>query len=360
MAGRTPARHVVALTLAALLAAACSGGGDRAGTGRPAAATARGAPVTTTTAPPPPVAPLTGLPDPGGDGLGRPALSVKVGNNPGARPQTGLEDADVVFEEVVEGSITRFLAVFHSRRPALVGPVRSVRLMDPDLVRPIGGIYAYSGGVPGAMAAVRAVDGLRAVNESEAGPGMQRDRSRASPDNLYAVPEVLWAGGGGPSPPPPLFEYAGPGRAFAGDPVARFTVGFARGYDPTYEWDAARGAWARSYGATPFLSASGAQVAPANVVVLAVEYPRPSEGVTVGSGDAWVFSAGAGLAARWERADPALPIRLVGPSGGAVALTPGSTWVALVEAGSVVDVVAGPPPAGAAPAPTTTSTTPSR
>src|ERR1035438_6465586 len=86
--------------------------------------------TSTTTTVPVPVAPLTGLPDPGGSALHRSALTVKIENTPEALPQWGIEDADVVYEEIVNGGITRLAAIFNSQAPAKVGPVRSVRPTD--------------------------------------------------------------------------------------------------------------------------------------------------------------------------------------------------------------------------------------
>ena len=106
---------VAAVILVAALAA-CGGGGSSAKKR-----------VTPTTAAKPTVAPLTGLPDPNGESLRRPALSIKIENTPEARPQTSLDAADVVFEEVTEGEITRFVAVFNSTIPDVIGPIRSVR-----------------------------------------------------------------------------------------------------------------------------------------------------------------------------------------------------------------------------------------
>ncbi|MDR3068007.1 MAG: DUF3048 domain-containing protein, partial [Cellulomonas sp.] len=89
--------------------------------------------------------PLTGLPV-GEASVVRPALAVKIENDKAARPQTGLEQADLVWEEVVEGGITRFAAVFHSQVPEEVGPVRSNRPMDARIVAPTKGLIAFSGG----------------------------------------------------------------------------------------------------------------------------------------------------------------------------------------------------------------------
>ncbi len=349
-------RRVLLVALVAtvvVLAVACSGGSDKKATRKKAVVPES----TTTTLAPPPNAPLTGVPDPTGASQKRPALAVKVGNNPDARPQAGLEDADVVFEEIVEGSITRFMGVFQSKAPPRVGPVRSVRAMDPDIVSPFKGIFAYSGGVPSAVNGIEAVDGLRTVNETHAGGAMERDRARGAPNNLYVLPEAMWESGGDPTPAPPIFEYVGQGETFVAEPVERFTVGFVRGYDPTYVWDAASGTWKRFYGDTPFVMQSGAQIAPTNVVVLSIRYPAASEGITVGSGDAWVFSNGAGFPGHWERSDPNQPIKLFGPYGFPAKLTPGPTWVALLNTGAGVDIVPGPPVTTTTPAPTTTTST---
>src|SRR5216110_2587366 len=90
-------------------------------------------------------APLTGLPDPHGVANHRPAITVKV-NNTDARPQAGIDQADVVYEEVVEGGYTRLAAIFNSHAPGKAGPVRSVRRTDQSIVWPIGGVFVYSGG----------------------------------------------------------------------------------------------------------------------------------------------------------------------------------------------------------------------
>src|SRR5665213_1325030 len=127
--------------------------------------------TTTTTKPAPvyPTAPLSGLPDPGGAALLRPALTVKIEDTPQALPQWGVDQADVVYEEIVNGGITRLAAIFNSQAPAKVGPVRSVRPTDTQVVWPLGGIFAFSGGAPYAVASISTVPGLKLINESSAG-----------------------------------------------------------------------------------------------------------------------------------------------------------------------------------------------
>src|SRR5580693_9015689 len=133
-----------------------------------AAATTTTSSTTTTTAPTYPTAPLTGLPDATGVSLTRPALTVKIENTPEALPQWGISEADVVYEEIVNGGITRLAAIFNSHAPTKIGPVRSVRPTDTQVVWPIGGIFAYSGGAPYAVDSIETVPSLTLVNETQA------------------------------------------------------------------------------------------------------------------------------------------------------------------------------------------------
>ena len=114
---------------------------------------------TTATVPAAPTYALTGMPIDDPARANRPALVIKVNNVASARPQSGINQADVVYEEVVEGGITRLAAVFNSHDPDRVGPVRSVRKTDQSLVWPIGGVFAYSGGAPYAIASINTAEG---------------------------------------------------------------------------------------------------------------------------------------------------------------------------------------------------------
>jgi hypothetical protein len=268
---------------------------------------------------------------------------------------------------VVESNITRFLTIYDSVLPPTIGPVRSVRAEDPNIVWPLGGIFAYSGGAQVNVDAIRAAP-VHAVDESAAqGTGaMERNVAgqppREAPHNLYGHGPALVALGGTPSPPPPLFQYAAAGTAFTGDGVVSMHVGFLAGYDVTYAWDAASGTWKRSQSGAPHTVVGGTQIAPANVVVQFTPYTGEAEGVTVGQGDVWVFSGGTVRVGRWVRPDRSQPARYVDASGAPILLAPGRTWVELLPVGLSVDVVKAPvtTPATAAPAtaaPKATTTT---
>jgi hypothetical protein len=341
---------VVALTV---VAAACGGGSS-------VTAKHKQLPTTTTTAGPP-VAPLTGLPDPTGQSLTRPALSIKVENAPEARPQSGLGAADVVYEQVVEDGITRFFVVYNSTIPSVVGPVRSGRIMDPDLMAPLGGVFAYSGGIQATEDAIKATPGVNVVVDNGADPALFR-RGNNAPHNLYAHADQLFARGGKPTPPPALFQYLPANVPFTGDNVNAFTIKYNPTYGaPTYTWDPASGTWKRSIGVAPFLS-DGQQIAPTNVILQFVgsylQSPEAGSFNTVGSGDAWVFSAGKLIKGKWSRTSRTQATQFTDSSGAPIRLSRGRTWVEfddpLGEYG--VNIVPGAPTPTTAPAATTPTT----
>lgn len=337
-------RTLAIVAALALAAAACSGGGDDDKAG------AKSAPSTTKPAATK-TAPLTGLPDPDGQAQSRPVLSVKIENTPQARPQSGLEAADVVWDEVVEGEITRLLAMFQSRSTDVVGPIRSVRLTDPSIVWPVGGIFAYSGGAPAIVRAIQQAP-VKLVDENTAGAAMFRDPDRRAPHNLFGKPDALWEFGGTPAPPPPLFRYLKPGKQPAGEPTTGAAIAFKGDYQVDYQWDATSGTWLRSTAGMPFVARSGTRVAPQNVVILPVTYQggvgkEGAEATLIGSGSAIVLTGGVSIRANWSRPAKEQPMQLETADGKPLRLTPGSTWVELPDVSYAVDLTKpAPAPAG--------------
>jgi hypothetical protein len=317
-------RWLIPLVVLGVVAAACGGGGS-------VATKKKVAPTTTTAGPP--VAPLTGLPDNAAQALQRPALAIKIENTPEARPQSGLNEADVVYEQITEGGITRFIAVFNSMVPPIAGPVRSGRAMDPDLLAPLGGIFAYSGGINETVQAIAQTPGVHVIVDTGSDPALFRDRTKVAPHNLYAHTDQLLARGGKPVPPNPLFQYLPAGTQFPGDGVKDFTVHYDPLYRPTYTYDATSNTWKRSIGFSPFVDTDGQQVAPTNVLVMFVacclNSPESGAYQTVGHGDVTVFSAGRELQGHWSRTDRTQPIQYTDVNGAPLKLTPGRTWVEL-------------------------------
>lgn len=297
---------------------------------------------TTTTLPKVSVAPLTGLPDPDHVTKYRSALTIKIDNTPEAMPQYGIEDADVIYEEIVEGGITRLAAIFNSRTPDEVGPVRSVRRTDREIVFPIGGIFAYSGGAEYAVKSIETAP-VKLFDESNAGDAMFRDPQRDAPHNLFANAALLMKKDGLPRPPPALFTYRSPGHGAEGPLVASMVVGFESGYAVTYDWNTTTRSWDRSIFGAPDVAANGARLSPKNVIVMYVNYVGgvgviDSYAQLVGSGPVEVFTDGHLERGTWSRENLYHRTVYLDAAGKAIELTPGQTWVELLDVSETVDV----------------------
>ena len=297
--------------------------------------------TTTTTTIPVPIAPLTGLADPSGFSQTHPALTVKIENIPEAMPQRGIDHADVIYEEIVEGCITRLAAVFNSHAPAQIGPIRSVRRTDREIVWPIGGIFAYSGGAAYAVSSILTAP-VHTVDETQAGSAMFRDNNgRVAPNNLYGYGPRLFAVGGHPSPPPALFTYRTAHQVSTGTPVVSVNVGFTGGYAIQYHWNSSTASWDRVQFGVPDVTVDGVRMSPKNVIVMAVAYTGGvcqigAEAKMTGSGKATVFSDGRVIKGTWTRSSFSQVTKYVDSKGHVIALTPGQTIVELLYTGDAL------------------------
>jgi hypothetical protein len=289
-------------------------------------------------------APLSGLPDPSGLSAKRPALTVKIENTPEALPQWGIDQADVVYEEIVNGGITRLAAVFNSHAPAKLGPVRSVRPTDTQVVWPLGGIFAYSGGAPYAVDSISTVPGLKLVDESSAGTAMFRDTNLYAPHNLFAVAPKLFAFGGTPVPPKPLFTYRPKKQKAGGAAALSFIVPFPSIYPVTWTWDTATMSWDRTLFGKADVTGTGVRESPKNVVVMWVNYvngigTEASYANLQGSGTAAFFVDGRETTGTWLRGPNKADVVQYKTQNGKLALmTPGQTWVELLNVGTTLSV----------------------
>jgi len=300
------------------------------------------------------VCPLNGLTPRDGRVPQRPAIAVKVENLPQARPQWGLDSADIVFEEPVEGGITRFIAVYQCHTAARIEPVRSARLVDAQILQPMGRIlFAYSGAI---QAVIDEVDSstslLDDVGADRAGGAYWRDPTRYAPHNLVTSTSALYNAahtfGYKPGQPKPIFTYGKmvPGGTPAGIINLHFPLDVT-----TWTWHPKAGVYYRSYSDTGrAMQGDNVQVSASNVVVMIVhEYPTQyvedadgsleNELVLTGSGPAWVFRNGVQFFGKWERPDLSQPAVFVEPNGTKITLSPGNTWEELVPQGEVVSVL---------------------
>jgi hypothetical protein len=322
--------------------------------------------TTTTTTPPPPGEPArslppTSLPAPTGfarfepgpelDGVaaltGRPAgpevtaraaLAVKIDNAPDGQPQWNLADADLVFEENVEGT-TRFVAVYHTNVPDRIGPVRSARTSDLDILAGLNRpVLAWSGGNGVVTIKVRgaAEFGWLMNLSAQGGSCFWRSETRGSPHNLLLDPECAWASGTLAGPARPVFRHDD-GPTPDGRREQRFTVEMDGNLGVMWEWDARTGRYLRSQRGAPQIDVDGDRVAAHNVVVLLIEYrassadERSPEAVTVGFGAAVLHRDGVAIPATWERTDRFAPYVLRDLDGREIGLSEGTTFVELTR-----------------------------
>lgn len=298
--------------------------------------------TTTTTAPEPPpvgVAPLTGRPALLGD-LWRNPIVAKIDASPPAMPQVGLDHADVVIEVRVEGA-NRYLAVFHSRQPPVVGPHRSARTTDPHLLGLFGHpLFAFSGANPAVERTLAETWWKTGVGPGEVDVAYFRDEARPFPHNLFAHTQLLRSRPAPAHVPAPIFWYHAPGAPVAGLAAPAFAA--SAGTDAHFRWDPALEGWRRWVWDAEHVHADGSPVAPTNVVVIGTDHTtshadaRSPEARSVGWGPAWVFTRGTVRAGGWHRANPFDGWNLHGVDGAPLTLDPGTTWIMLVDHDPVI------------------------
>jgi hypothetical protein len=286
------------------------------------------------------VCPLTGLPPASGSVPQRPALAVKIDNYPAARPQSGLNDADIVFEEPVEGGITRFAAVFQCQSPTLIGPVRSARVVDLQILDQLSKpILIHVGGIDPVLAILRAGN-LTDFDLRTHGSVIQNIPGRYAPYDTYISAAAGW--GLDPTdttPPAPIFTYST--TAPVGTPVTSIHIPFAGTNNTYWTWSASSGRWLLSYSGEPANYASGGQIATTNIVVQTVHvtygpWLENSEGglevqsQMTGSGPLTVLRNGVAITGTWKRASLDDPTTLTASNGSTITLQPGQTWVEIV------------------------------
>lgn len=282
--------------------------------------------------------PLTGLPPTSPSAEKRPALAVKVDNVQGAWPQAGLNQADIVYDLPVEGGLTRLLAIFHSADVPVIGPIRSARPVDADILHLLGHSYfAFSGGTS---------SDLGPINDHSNATPMWWDvtpslfvirHDHAVPHQVFGTTAMLYAGGEARSPsttpPPPMFSYQ---TAVPTNSVPATTV--------TAQYSAATAAWTwngtqylRNQSGHADLLIDGSQVTATNVVVMSVSVKNTSAHdshgtvvplpVVIGSGQVWVFRNGVVVHGTWSRPTENSAMKLVTTAGQVIPLMPGRTWV---------------------------------
>ncbi len=259
--------------------------------------------------------PLTGQPisDPS-EIPNRPAMAVKIENSKPGRPQQGLNQADIVFEEIINDGATRFAVVFHSQDADPVGPVRSGRYPDIPMLEAFDHpLYVWSGGNGGVTYYIRrsALVNLSAVETS--GYYRRRELNRSSEHTLYTSTDAMWEKTPAEfSVPPAVMQYLRPGEVLNADAPATSIDVVMDQVKVHWDYDADTGRYLRSQDGGPHKMEDGEQVSTENVVVMMANYLQsPIDANTpdaqmLGVNPVYIFTGGTvrvGVWLRWKSTD---------------------------------------------------------
>ena len=294
----------------------------------------------TTTAYSGPVSPVTGLPVENLDLLDRKLLAVKMDNHPRAQPQSGLQHADAVYEVVVEGGLTRFIALFHHSDSEWVGPMRSARPTDWTLVRPLNGVLLISGGQPWIT---RRITGNDVPLIGDSGPPLTaRWSERQAPHNLYVdtyqARRVANDRGLGRTAPPTLFD-RGPFSSPEGAAASYVFFDWSPAVDVAWLWDGQQYVRLADGELQEWRSREGDQTghiaAEVLLVLMAERYTACPSGEgscvpawdTVGENRAIVFAEGSYVEGRWHRDRASDWFTITDQLGNPITVPPGRPWI---------------------------------
>jgi hypothetical protein len=265
-------------------------------------------------------------------------LAVKIDNVPEARPQTGLDAADVVYAEQVEGGLSRLMAIFASTLPKAVGPVRSARESDLEVLRQFHDpTLAFSGAQRRLLPLIDDAP-LNPEPPGKVSDAWYRGAGRAAPHNLYLRPQRLVGSAPGDTALTTGFRF---GAAPAGGtPETSRTVRFPSARF-TFTWSAERNRWLVAMDGTPTVTTDGTSVAPATVVIQYVKVRKSKYHdvlgnnspytESVGSGTAQVLRDGRSFDANWTRPEAADGTRFTTPDGAPMNFAQGQVWVVFAK-----------------------------
>lgn len=275
-------------------------------------------------------------------------IVVKVANDAGARPQAGLAAADVVLEVPVEGGITRYALIFHSEEPAHVGPVRSARITDIEIVASLGAILVHVGASEAVAREVREAarnGSFVDVDELQQPGAFERVGDRVAPHNAFTSAELVRSAAGDAGDDrvsvPALSFGDLPSGATPGAGGEALTVAYGDPPDVRYEYDAGIGAYRRTQGGGSTVDAAlRVEVLPENVIVIrtdVTEIPGTADAAgapslqyrATGSGPVVVLRDGRRFDGTWSRERGGM-YRFTDGDGAAILLKPGLTWIHIV------------------------------
>ena len=276
--------------------------------------------------------------------LAQPAISIKIPNDPGghSRPQKNLEYADLVIEEYVEAGIPRLIGVFQSNYPDEVGPVRSMREMDPNIVGSFAGPLVFSGANPYVISYGKST-GQKLIAQDFGSAGFFRTKDRPAPYNLHVRFADILAQSEGLVAPPSQFSFAYPSSlataAATGTPTTHISLKLSGSSEPKWDWDAASATWLRSEFSDPDVTVDGTRLAATNMLVMFVKINinqgLPVSQMIVSNSPGFLATGGKYIPILWSKAERTSPFVLTTTDGKPVTVAAGKTWIELVPNGGI-------------------------
>lgn len=252
--------------------------------------------------------PLTGLPVADEAATKGNVTAVMIENSPDARPQSGLQQADVVYEAIAEGGITRFAALYQQQRPGLIGPVRSLRMYYLDWITPYDPSVAHVGGSLYALQEVR--NGSHKDIDQFHNPGTYwRSSDRYAPHNVYtdfAHLDALNAQRGYQQSNPQAIARQNSMPAGGAATLVNVTISGPT-YNSSWQYDTGSATYLRSQAGAPHTDREAGQISSQVVVVLKMHMDTVMEDGwrenyhTSGTGDAVVFAGGQAHEVTWHK-----------------------------------------------------------
>ncbi len=270
--------------------------------------------------------------------LARP-IAVTIDNSSSARPQSGLDQAGLVYEVPVEGGVTRYLAVFFHEGAKTIGPIRSARPYLIELAREWDAIYIHCGQSPQAQTYF-AENQVAHINEMFHPTGFWRNKSRQAPFNLYTDTNSLWQEitklGWGNKVVLADYPLRGAGDQLSGQVAEKLTIIYPYGR-VGFQYDATTNTYLRFLNDCPYLDLnSGMQLSAANVLIQQVSmWAFDSEGRLevdlFGQGKAWFFSNGQMQEGTWRKDSSTSRTRFYDQTNVELSMTKGITWIQLIS-----------------------------